>query len=303
MIGTQFYKGQGLGNQLWAYSVVRSLAEEFNFDFGFLGTQNFKGVGFVDLDFGRAIQDKLLRFPKERVPNGFVSYLREELVRHAASGSDISPMDERIRRISDGTFVDGTFQTEKYFSDREKVKAWFDLGLGAEDICVISLRGGEFKGVKDLFLPHSYFLRAIELVRAQDSKVEFEVVTDDEKLAREWFPGFRIQTSGGVKRLHGGIYLHPNRHKIMLDFAKIQSARYLIMSNSSFSWWGAFTNRVSEMVIAPKYWARHNISDGFWSNGDSLTRDWLWLDRNGSLTTYEQCAKELAEYRLFNQNL
>ena len=56
MIGTEFYKGQGLGNQLWAYAVIRSLAEDHGYDFGFLGTDKFKGK-WLELDFGNPDED------------------------------------------------------------------------------------------------------------------------------------------------------------------------------------------------------------------------------------------------------
>jgi hypothetical protein len=83
---------------------------------------------------------------------------------------------------------------------------------------------------------------------------------------------------------------------IARDFIALQNSRYLLIPNSSFSWWAAWTNPVSEFVIAPKYWARHNISDGFWSTGDILTMGWNWLNREGGLDTYQSCLEELTEY-------
>ena len=71
----------------------------------------------------------------------------------------------------------------------------------------------------------------------------------------------------------------------------------LIIANSSYAWWGAWTNPGNPLVIAPKYWVRHNTSDGYWHAGDSLTQDWLWMDRQGQLTTTEECALELEAYR------
>jgi hypothetical protein len=301
MIGTQFYKGQGLGNQLWAYSVVRSLAEEKRYDFGFLGIDNFKGVGFHQLDFGKPIDGLAIKVPSERVPKGFDSYYREELVRHS-SGADISPLDPKVREIKDGTFVDGTFQTTKYFVNRDKVRGWFDLNLSERKVCVISLRGGEYRGITDLFLPKTYFFNAMNYMSDLVPGIHFEVVTDDLGLALDWFPSLPVYSSGGVKRFPGGLYVHPSKESVMSDFARVQSASFMILANSSFSWWAAFTNPFARFVIAPKYWARFNTSDGYWSNGDSLTEGWLWLDRSGNVDSYEKCHKEYSEYREKNKN-
>ncbi len=82
----------------------------------------------------------------------------------------------------------------------------------------------------------------------------------------------------------------------MHDFSAIQSARYLVLSNSSFSWWGAYSNLNAKFVIAPKFWASFNYSNGYWSNGDSLTSGWHWLDREGRLNTYAQALDQLEHY-------
>jgi hypothetical protein len=293
MIGTCFYTGQGLGNQMWAYSVVRSIAEKQNVDFGFLGIERFKGNAlFPNLNFGIPISGKAPATPREWLPKGFDKYYREELVRNV-DGIDVSPLDPRVFSASDGNFLDGGFQSEKYFSEPSKVKSWFFLGEKVRNVCTINLRGGEFKGVKSLFLPKQYFLNAIEIVKKSDPSVQFEVVTDDPKLARSWFPDYPIYSSGGVKRFHGGLYIHPNRSKIRDDFAKLQASKYLILSNSSFSWWGAYTNPNAELVIAPKYWANFNGEDSQWSTGDSLTKGWVWLDKAGRKFDYSGCLDEI----------
>ena len=68
------------------------------------------------------------------------------------------------------------------------------------------------------------------------------------------------------------------------------------MSNSSFAWMPTWINEDIENVIAPKYWARHNISDGFWSQGDSLTKGWDYMGPKGTLYSYDECKKEKQKY-------
>ena len=97
--------------------------------------------------------------------------------------------------------------------------------------------------------------------------------------AREYFPNYRIISSGGVKIIAGRIYISPPSKMIGRDFAILQNARYLILSNSSFSWWGAWTNQIAEVVIAPKYWAAYNVSKSFWSTAEIAEPTWIWKGR------------------------
>jgi hypothetical protein len=80
MIGTELYRGQGFGNQLWVYATLRSLAIDQNLDFSIIGSHRFKGKDFIDLDFGLPTLRSTARIPRERTPGAFTSYLREELI-------------------------------------------------------------------------------------------------------------------------------------------------------------------------------------------------------------------------------
>ena len=55
MICTELYNGQGLGNQLWLYAVTRTKALDLGVDFGIMNPEKFKGLHFLDLDFGRQV--------------------------------------------------------------------------------------------------------------------------------------------------------------------------------------------------------------------------------------------------------
>lgn len=292
MIGTIFHKGQGLGNQLWVYAVVRCIATRKGLQYAFVSPENFKGHAFLSLDMGSGPDGSASARESD-----FEHQYAEKLVRHPFSAADISPWDPELHHVTDGTLLSGTMQSEKYLEGfRSDISEWFKTSGEYFDGCVISLRGGEYRNIKDVFLPKSYYLHAIDKIREIEPGVKFVVVTDDAALAHEYFPDFPVVSSGGVKRFWKW-YIHPKSDRIGNDFSRIQHAKYLILSNSSFSWWGAFTNQVAQLVVAPKYWARFNISDGYWSNGDSLTSGWLWLDRHGVYSSYEQCSEELAAYR------
>ena len=72
---------------------------------------------------------------------------------------------------------------------------------------------------------------------------------------------------------------------------------YLLLSNSSFSCLPAHTSETLEYAIAPKYWARHNVSDGYWASEQNIYSLFHYMDRKGRLFTAEQCREELEEYK------
>ena len=91
--------------------------------------------------------------------------------------------------------------------------------------------------------------------------MRFRVVTDDVRTARKFFPHLDIS------------------HVLAEDYAAIQSAEYLILSNSSFAFFPAWLNENAKLIIAPKYWARHNVSDGYWACGYTIVKGWMYQDR------------------------
>jgi len=280
MIGTEFFRGQGFGNQLWVYASLRSLAIDQNLDFSIIGSHRFKGKDFMKLDFGRATLRSSARIPRERTPGAFTSYLREELIREPQYNFDVSPGDVNFFQLKPNTLLDGNMQSLSYVSThKNEISSWFKVPGETFDGCVINFRGGEYKGISNVFLGPNYYKKAIEHMLSINPNMNFLVVTDDAEKAREYFPNYRIISSGGVKIIAGRIYISPPSKLIGRDFAILQNARHLILSNSSFSWWGAWTNQIAEVVIAPKYWAAYNVSNSFWSTAEIAEPTWTWKGR------------------------
>ena len=81
------------------------------------------------------------------------------------------------------------------------------------------------------------------------------------------------------------------------DYSIIKNAKYLLLANSSFTYFPAFTSETVKYIIAPKYWARHNVSDGYWSSEQNIYTGFHYQDRKGNIFTAEECRKELEEYK------
>lgn len=304
MIVTQLYDGQGLGNQLWLYSVCRTLALDMKTQYGIQGASRFKGKFFMDLDFGEFVPGRLLDGPSSELPPGIKNYFAERKIIHPLTRAEVSPYDSSLLEIEERTKIDGAFQAERYILHRkEEISKWMKSKMDSspmpENLCVISFRGGEYQYHADLMLPREYFKHAIEYMLDDNPETQFIVVTEDPRLARKYFEGIRILANRRFLPPRQ-FRIKPSSKAIGRDFTWLQNAPRLILSNSSFSWWGAWTNQVADLVIAPKYWARHNVSDGYWSQGDSLTRGWIWLDRFGNFQDFEECEIELDQFRKLN---
>lgn len=296
MLITEMYNGQGLGNQLFCYIVTRVIATDKGFDFGIQSPEKFKGRDFLSLDFGQKVMggNGPEGGPPRTLPKGIKYYYNERKISHPNNGSDIRTFDPDLVTVPDHTKIDGIMQDEQYIMHRrDEIREWLKVkqryecvDYASHDLCVINFRGGEYVGVKDLFLPQQYWDDAVVEMRRRNRNMQFVVITDDEKTAKQFFPRFPVY--------------HFN---IAKDYAIIKNAHYLILSNSSFAWFPAWLNQNLRFCIAPKYWARNNISDGFWSCSYNITSGWHYLDRKGKLFDYHTCLKELEQHIKQHPNL
>ena len=110
--------------------------------------------------------------------------------------------------------------------------------------------------------------------------MEFLAVTDDVEAAYKILPEVRAV-----------------RNDIGKDYVTIKNARYLLLSNSSFAVFPALTSDELKYAIAPKYWARHNVSDGYWASEQNIYSCFHYMDKKGRIFTPEECKAELEEYK------
>ncbi len=291
MIITEIYNGQGLGNQLWCYVVTRAIAKKHGYDFGIMHPEKFKCLDFMKLDFGKPVigGSGPEGGPPTTLPEGITSYYAEKKITHPTYGFDIRTHDEKLMRVADNTKIDGYMQDEQYIIEyKNEIREWLKIksGFGCmeyanENTCIINFRGGEYIGIRDVFLPQKYWDDAIIRMQSINQNMQFVVITDDISTAKKFFPRFPVY-----------------HFSIGKDYTIIQNAHYLILSNSSFAWFPAWLNQNRRYYIAPKYWAYYNVSDGYWGLGYAITTGCHYLDRKNTLFTYEECMVELKKYQL-----
>ena len=290
MIVTEIYNGQGLGNQLFCYITTRSIALENGYEFGIMNPHKFKCLDFLDLDFGKEVigGSGPEGGPPTQLPDGILNYYNEKQLNDSRFNCNITEIDEYLLSITDNKKIDGILQSEDYFIKRKnEIKKWLKVksekdcyDFSDENICIINLRGGEYRSVSDLYLTENYWSKAIDNMLKINPIFKFVVITDDVNAGKQMFPNYEVY--------------HFNVGK---DYSIIKNAHYLILSNSSFSFFPTWTSETVKYVIAPKYWARHNISDGFWSCGYNIYRDWNWMDRDGKIYSYDECISEKNKYK------
>jgi hypothetical protein len=289
MLVTEIYKGQGLGNQLFCYVTTRAIAKKNGYKFGIMNPNKFKCLDFMNLDFGEVVIGGKgpEGGPPIKLPIGIEHYYNEKQVIHPITGADIRMFDENLINIKSNTKIDGLMQDEKYFEDfKTDIKSWLEVkkeydcfDYSDDNICIINFRGGEYVRHKEVFLIQKYWDDAVKNMLKINKDFKFVVITDDVTGAKKFFPNYDVY-----------------HFDIGKDYSIIKNAHYLIMSNSSFAWFPAWLSTTLKYCIAPKYWARYNVSDGYWGLGQNLTKGWMYQDRDGNLHDYTTCKNELDDY-------
>ena len=294
MIGTELIKGYGLGNQLFFYIVTRCIALEKNTDFGFVNPGQIgnvfhsnKGMYFMDIDMGKEISREEMKNFKVYHEQDDRLYLGDS-VHDMTHGCYISGADKGLFEVEDNTIVYGNMQDQSYFEKyRDHIREWLHVREEAEsyeytadDLCIINMRGGEYTSCPELFLDRRYWLNAIKNMKKINPNMRFMIITEDEEAARKVLPEYECH--------------HFDMGK---DYVTIKNARYLILSNSSFSLMPVMSSTELKYAIAPKYWARHNVSDGFWSSEQNIYSFLTYQDKKGRLFSADECRKELEHYK------
>ncbi|MGL4493385.1 MAG: alpha-1,2-fucosyltransferase, partial [Tannerellaceae bacterium] len=167
-------------------------------------------------------------------------------------------------KFEDGLYLHGLFQSEKYL-DRELTLQLFKIDevtekyiqSNYEDILqlkptAINVRRGDYLKLQDLHpvCTLDYFNAAIKIIGEQSS---FLVISDDVEWCKENFIGDN--------------FYFTNETNAVVDLYLQTLCENNIISNSTFSWWGAWLNEnPNKIVIAPKLWfgpsnARHDTKD------------------------------------------
>jgi len=238
MISGIFHEGSGLGDQLFRYITVRTLAEKKGFEFAMAELGEFKGADFLKLDY----KNFPLPFNNERL------FLEKTVIEN---GIDIRSYDPEINFVEDNTIIDGSFEDSKYWHHNlDNISKWLAVEpLNRSDkTCIVGFRGGEYATQPDLFLPKEYYAKAMKLMGNKN----FEVHTDDPVLARDYL---------NLPTVENQPISHSKHTAMGFNWRSARYAKYAIIPNSAFFILPRILKHFEDptaVTIAPRYWARYN---------------------------------------------
>jgi glycosyltransferase involved in cell wall biosynthesis len=169
--------------------------------------------------------------------------------------------DQRLRSVSNNSRLIGCFHTYRW-ADSVHVKEqlatlklikppdWMSelIHLSKEERPnVVHIRRGDYDGIPELgFLNIDYFEEAMRRNLELNPKGKFWIFSDDFEFVRRELPHDLILLSRFIDNdpLNAGAHLELMRH-----------GHTYVLSNSTFSWWGAFLSHQSNpSVICPRDW-------------------------------------------------
>lgn len=244
----------GLGNQLFCLAFARSVrlltGEPVALDLSSYGADRF-GNAFLLEDLARRI-DGLVTDRQPMLGNRFSSAFLRSLP-FPVPGYAAEPPDGLSGRTLTSLarhrgYFDGYWQDEAYIHDPEAlaslVRDFLLAGSTPRPRVAVALHYRTYKEenhpVRSRAPERDYFVRAIETLESTSGPVSrIDLISDDPALALERIGDIGRQI---VPVVGGGV---------LNDMALILGARALILTNSSFSWWGGFCG-VAEQVVYPK---------------------------------------------------
>ena len=245
-----------LGNQLFQYAFLRNTAESLGVPFY---CPPWDGDDIFDLN-----DSEIRAIAPEGIGITFDS--------HPEAGYTSAALN-----ILDGTEIKGYFQSERYFSDKMKVRSWyrfkspivesvtkaFDM-VHVESSVSFSVRlDGDYGNTREFFplYPLAYYRRAYEFLGGRGT---IYVFADRPDLAKVFFSPMKGLDIRFVEGLSAAQQLY-----LMTRF------RANVITNSTFSWWGAWLNKnIPGKVVAATEWCRAGVPRDI---SDIICADWFVL--------------------------
>lgn len=260
MIGFNHLGKHGrLGNQMFQYAALRGIAAQHNYEFC-IPESNFQNPWQDHQLFG-AFELPNLRHKKFLPAN----YYQEPHFHYS---------QEYVDECPDNVNIYGYFQTEKYFGNiKESIKEDFTFKNEILEPCkeafdfdqMISLhvRRTDYLEKSHDHPPCSmeYYKNALSQF---DSNIPVMVFSDDVYWCRkqDFFSSDRFMISENTGNL--------------IDMCLMTLCSHHIISNSSFSWWGAWLSR-STNVIAPARWFGDSGYTASNNTKDIIPEKWIKL--------------------------
>jgi len=266
----------GLGNQMFQYALMLALEKRY-------GEDIFADTHYMD-DYTRhygielekifpislklASKDDIKRLSYYVDTYNVHKYMRWLRIKKSATLMEIlsKPYHDDVFTEKD-CYYDGYWQNSKYFEDiSDEVKECFKFKLPLDkrnenlksallsnESVGIHIRRGDYikkkryRGICNV----EYYKNAINRINEKAKNPKFYIFSNDHTWCKENLIELLKENSYVFVDWNNGI----NSYK---DMQLMTHAKYLILANSSFSWWAAYLNQQAKMICAPKQWFNCN---------------------------------------------
>lgn len=279
----------GLGNQLFQYAIAKKIALQHGTNV-VLDISAFEehyklhkySLQYCNFEKRFASKSDLLFFGiiKSKTLLGIYNVIRTKVKKPVTIKEAQFNFDAEVfLRATENTYLDGFWQTEKYFSDirpilleelsitkqLEKLNLEFANRISSSNAISLHIRRADYTNNKETLSIHGsctleYYANAIKYISEKISNPVLFIFSDDMNWVKE-----NLITS-----IETNYVDHNNADTNFEDLRLMSFCKHNIIANSSFSWWGAWLNSNPEkIVIAPKRWFNvddYNTSDLYPSN-------------------------------------
>ncbi|AMR31826.1 hypothetical protein A0256_10535 [Mucilaginibacter sp. PAMC 26640] len=279
-----------LGNQMFQYAFILISANQLNTSF-YLDQYIYISVldKYFDGLTGITHQAASCIFNIKGYKNLFNYHLRKKSYRFLEGFHKLAVKDYQEQPgsspviASDKSLYLGFFQSENFFKGHEKlIRKKFSLKQGLVNqfekkygdlyrnnfTVTVHIRRTDYQnlahlnlGGDDLSLPLAYYKKAI--ARFNGQSVHFVFISDDLPFVQDNFGYIAHKTISADTEIN--------------DFQHLLNADACIISNSTFSWWGAWLNKkANTLVYAPKYFLGWRIQQQ--TPAEIYPDNWIQLD-------------------------
>ena len=253
----------GLGNQLFQIATGYSHAKNVNSQYAI--NYNINHIGFGQGHHPQKYKEIL--YKKIPVTNISIPIVFEE------KGFNYQPIPKE-----DSLCLVGYFQSDKYFKDYEneiknllefdeKIKKKVNKKMSkiVKKKVGVHIRLGDYldknyDGVFHIINYSSYLQKAMSLF---DDSCEFLIFSDDQSLLG--------------KKINLKKFINLKNENEVEDLYALSQCDSIIMSNSSFSWWGNWLGKSKEIIVSPDQWFGPKGPKDY---DDRFNEDWIKIQTN-----------------------
>ena len=276
----------GLGNQMFQYAFGKCLGKKYGHevkvDISWYDRtdERLYGLGVLDTPPEVASPKEIARclFPS-RIISFFAQYIRH-IWRYSPRyifEKEQFVFNETLSK-EDNLYFDGYWQHYLYVNDWDTVSSSFqytarnlkfteelkERRLNSQSNIVIQIRGGDYINNSDVgnICDTEFFRKATSYIKEKVSDPYYLVFTDTPEYAKKVLQGLDINYG-----LAPRVPENPRE-----DVELMSLCDYIITSNSTFGWWGAWLNKNPQrIIIGPKLWHRA------YPNNSPIPETWIKL--------------------------